>query len=285
MTNIEDSFEPFFNDISTNDVLIPFNKQNSSNKTKTQQVVIDSRDRDIIKYPSQNKYNITFLEPFRNVVDVELVASSIPLSRSIITDDNNVFTYSIGTGIKQNVIFKKPERDMYIETFIYYIDQMIDINVSYKPSNETVEFSRFNNFTIYFSENPSLAKLLGFAQEDLVSKTISTTYYNLVSDHQVTYTHMSDVIANEYIVMKIKHLNILTSNNKILNNATSIIYKTTDHTNINNNDIIHKRFSPPLSILNFDVTFYDYYGNLYDFNNTDHLIHLKFTTLKEGRRF
>ena len=40
--------------------------------------LIDSADRDRDKYPNPNKYTIDFTVPFKNVIGMEIIDSSIP---------------------------------------------------------------------------------------------------------------------------------------------------------------------------------------------------------------
>ena len=87
-----------------------------------------------------------------------------------------------------------------------------------------------------------------------------------------------------YIIMKISGMDLLQSNNNIINRSTAILYEHPDSTNINFQDSICKRFNPPKSVVNFKIAFYNYDGSLYDFETQEHSIVLKITTLKQGRR-
>lgn len=53
-------------------------------------LVIDSRDRDVLKYPDPNNYQIQFHEDYRDVVSMELIYAKVPSDYfNIIKNDNN----------------------------------------------------------------------------------------------------------------------------------------------------------------------------------------------------
>jgi hypothetical protein len=56
--------------------------------------VLDSRDRDMNKYPNANKYRLNVPQEWRDVVSAELIYGSIPNTYYNITDANNVFIIS-----------------------------------------------------------------------------------------------------------------------------------------------------------------------------------------------
>jgi hypothetical protein len=58
--------------------------------------LIDSADRDRDKYPNPNKYTIDFTVPFKNVIGMEIIDSSIPRTMYNIDYENNELYYYIG---------------------------------------------------------------------------------------------------------------------------------------------------------------------------------------------
>ena len=58
--------------------------------------IIDSVDRDRYKYPNPNKYVIEFNVPFKNVIGLEIIDSSIPRTMYNIDYENNLIYYYIG---------------------------------------------------------------------------------------------------------------------------------------------------------------------------------------------
>lgn len=56
---------------------------------KFRDVIIDSRDRNIDKYPEPNKYTLDLEHDMYNVISVELISAEIPNTEYIINNDNN----------------------------------------------------------------------------------------------------------------------------------------------------------------------------------------------------
>ena len=74
-------------------------KQDSSEKDRIYVYVLDSRDRNTVKYPNPNNYQIQLSEEFKYVKSVELISAYVPASGYNITDKCNKITIvTNGTG-------------------------------------------------------------------------------------------------------------------------------------------------------------------------------------------
>jgi hypothetical protein len=73
---------------------INYLKHNSIKQNYT--FLIDSIDRDRSRYPNPNKYTIDFTVPFKNVIGMEIIDSSIPRTMYNIDYENNEIYYYIG---------------------------------------------------------------------------------------------------------------------------------------------------------------------------------------------
>ena len=76
--SVTSGFEPFFRDVSVNPNIIPMDDTAQDEKKRSKYVFIDSRDRNTVKHNSANKYEISFNEPFENVISVELISIKLP---------------------------------------------------------------------------------------------------------------------------------------------------------------------------------------------------------------
>lgn len=76
---------------------INYLKNNSIKQNYT--FLIDSVDRDRSRYPNPNKYTIDFTVPFKNVIGMEIIDSSIPRTMYNIDYENNKLYYYIGKNI------------------------------------------------------------------------------------------------------------------------------------------------------------------------------------------
>lgn len=78
-------------------------ERNKTHGTITKQIVIDSRDRDYLKYPDSNKYRVEITEDFRDVTSLELILGQIPNTFYNISNQNNKFYISEGDTAIQNI--------------------------------------------------------------------------------------------------------------------------------------------------------------------------------------
>ena len=69
-------------------------ERNKTHGNISKHLIIDSRDRDYILYPSSNKYRIEIPQEWKDVVSIELTLAQIPNTFYNITPGNNVFYIS-----------------------------------------------------------------------------------------------------------------------------------------------------------------------------------------------
>ena len=63
--------------------------------------LVDSRKRDLLKFPDPNSYVISFDIPFKNVIGIEVIEASIPRTMYTIDKYNNTFYYYIAAGLSE----------------------------------------------------------------------------------------------------------------------------------------------------------------------------------------
>ena len=82
---------------------LPFNKSFIASNT----VVIDSRSRDPVAYPSPSNYKLNLGDSFKNITSLELKGAIIPRSSSNVHTSNNIIDFSIGSSIT-SIKIKEP---------------------------------------------------------------------------------------------------------------------------------------------------------------------------------
>lgn len=65
--------------------------RNKTHGTTTKHIVIDSRDRDYLQFPTSSSYRVEVTEDLRDVTSIELSLAQIPNTYYNISDKNNVF--------------------------------------------------------------------------------------------------------------------------------------------------------------------------------------------------
>jgi hypothetical protein len=266
------------------------------NQIKTTAILIDSRDRNTLLYPEPSKYSTKLLEEFRNVTSIELLSFDVPFSDYNITNANNVLHYTLNDiGIVSTVLLE-PGQYIDSDNLTEGIGSMLpnELSVNKGKRNNKLTFKSDLPFTFLFkgdrrvidqyqSDNHlkknSIGRALGFVNKDYISKQDPVTkQYIIQSDFPV---HLE---AEKYIGLKINNAGVYRSNSNALNNCFAIISTN----QIFNSECAFKtikHFNPPTSSLEIiNISFVDYNGNIYDFNNRDHVITLKISNLKKGRR-
>ena len=124
----------------------------------TTSILLNSSDRDFEMYP--NVSNCSFqIEKMKNVVAINLVKMSIPLSEYNINCSNNTFIITIGSSVTEIII---PEQNYTnINILQFQIQSLLPSGITI-IINEFVEFSGSCPFEIYL--NMGIARILGFTE-------------------------------------------------------------------------------------------------------------------------
>lgn len=296
MADITRGFDKLFTDSDTNPLIIPQNDLKNHEKIKYHHLVIDSRERNVNRFATPSKYVLPIFEPINDVVSVELLSTNIPFTRYLVHSHNNTIHFTTNDGDEQTA--KIPEGDYDASRLAAAITQVLapsQIACEMNIHTSRLSFSSAFSFQLLFKgdsyvdedkmdgvriKDNSASSLLGFTFNDHLSvRDDETNTFRLRAPYPV------NLKKDDYMVMKMKDVKIYTANSNSLNKAFAIVCKNPDTSNINYTESLIKRLNPPLSSLRqLSLSFYDFYGNLYDFNNHDHRIELKIGTLKVGRR-
>lgn len=239
-------------------------------KTKKRKIVIDSRDRNIIAYPSQSKYVIKMNETINDVVSIELSDYYISLTRPLINSTNNNLSYTVDNGsTTKNVTL--PNGNYSGDALAAQLKIKLGADtgeIKYNADTQKLIFNTNNNdFKFLFANDKSnLNNVLGFDknQYDTANNKIESSFIlNLQNDN--------------YILMVLENANTIISNNPITNKSFAII-KDNTYTQ----EIITRTFNPPLNFSTFNISFFDYYGNLYDFENHEHRLEFIIETINKS---
>ena len=290
MSDIYNGFEPFFKDVSANKNIIPLDYSHEQDKTKNHIVIVDSRDRDTSLYPNINEYSIKFNEAFENVQSVELLNACIPFKLPI-NEGYQSITVKKDNSIeeKTHVIPTFYTSDS-LETILEILNGHLtdsEVNVEYNHGTRKISLNYTGNtanISCYSFNSQEFADLLGFDTLEYENNDVEnpSRLNTLIADKEIPLHEFFDN-TNNYIVMKIKNLDIYKSNNQTINKSTAIIHNDKDMLNLDNTCQLIKRFNPPLPIFNLDIKFYNYKGEKVTLEQ-DHSFQLKITTLKQGRR-
>ena len=292
--SMDESFQHLFSDVKSNPYLIPLPENNKDSKIKYIKYIVDSRDRNISKHPSPSSYEIILLSNILDVVSLELMLAEVPFSRYLIHSNNNTLHFNTSEITIENGDYEYDITKIINALNTQFTSAGADINVTLNANNNKLKFTSTSAFTLNFegesitySQNNtdimmkknSIGRLLGFEIKNYTSVLNN-------GQHEIVTPYPFSIATDNYIIMRLNRAKVYTANDKPADDCFAIIHNRTNGEPSNDYvSSVVKNFNPPLaSFEKLNISFYDYYGNKYDFNNKDHHLELKFGILKEGRR-
>lgn len=290
---MDESYQPLFSDVRSNPYIIPLPENPTDSNIKYIKYIVDSRDRNVSQFPTPSKYEVDLFQNILNVTSLELMLADVPFSRYLIHNNNNTLHYNENSEIS----IENGDYEFDISNIITALDnQLPSINVTLNTNTNKVTFSSNSSFTLKFKgdsvthasnradvlmKKNSIGRILGFGINDYIAELNAiNTKFEIVSPYPASTT------TENYIIMKLSRAKIYAANNKPADDCFAVLNNISSREPTNNYvTSVIKKFNPPLAAYEkLNISFYDYYGNIYDFNNRDHHFELKFGVLREGRR-
>jgi len=140
--------------------------RNKTHGNISRHIVIDSRDRDYLKYPDSNKYRVDIPQEFKDIISIELTLAQIPNTFYNINSSNNTFYLNDGNGIIYTIYIPEGQynNELLIDTlngkygdlFMSYPGKL---NFTRDPINLKlrIQSNRSNNLDFIYNINYSLA--------------------------------------------------------------------------------------------------------------------------------
>ena len=174
--------------------------RNKTHGSISKHIVIDSRDRDYLKYPTSSKYRVDIPQEFKDVTSLELTLAQIPNTYYNITELNNVFYISDSANNLSAINIPEGQYDnkTLIDTLNgKYGDLFIDfnskLNFSRNPINLKlrIQSNRANNQDFIYNLNyvlndscspcklNSVDKTIGFFNKQFESSMTNLSYINV----------------------------------------------------------------------------------------------------------
>ena len=256
--------------------------------------VIDSRDRNLSHFPDPSKYEIKLSEDIHDVQSVELLSFDVPFTKYLINSSNNTFYYKVGSDSTINE-FSIDEGDY--ETVAELVTELNNkkgsapfifsellkqkrIKLTTSTNNVTLvclgnEIQKNNYPRLSPTYKSQLMKMLG----------LSLKNHEISTPSEYSFQHRVDLRKDKYMVMNLGQSSVNFSENNSTHKSFAIIKK--DELDNKYIDANYKKFyNPPIpSMATLRISFTDYNGQLYDFQNQDHMIELMFCCFKNQRKY
>lgn len=248
-------------------------------------VVIDSRDRNVEIYPNPNKYYVELETDIAEVTTGEVLIKDIPMPMYMINAFNNVFTVivndletnvMIAQGNYANAASLLAALNAALRSFLSTGDVYFYATFDEIGSKFTFVNSGLTNFEIVCPAKSDMCYILGFAP---LVKYASSSSGVLIAPFCI------NLKTDRYVVMRIEQFSINNSSNPVLHKSTALV-GLADARGMRSLQPIKKWFNPPIArLLRIGVSFTDYYGNPYDFQNQDHRIEIMLESRKHLARY
>lgn len=266
----------------------PSTLQNNIQK-RDYRYIIDSRDRNLAYYPNPNSYEIQLTENIHDVQSVELVSYEFPFTKYLINESNNTFIWEKDSTVNEFTISTGD-----YESGEDFVDELnankatSSFSFAWNSLKKCIKINAIDKITLknrgadvkrnsYDKLSPTyrskLMKVIGLGLDDI---EIQGTY---------TFPYKVNFKPEGYIIMNIGRTTLNFSENDTTHKCFALIKKDDiDNKYIDKNYI--KYYNPPIPAMNsIKVTFHDYDGEPYDFQNQDHVFELNITCFKNQRKY
>ncbi len=264
-----------------NAIIPPPSSKHALEEKRYIRLVIDSKDRDLKRFPSPQNYEVELYDDVEDVVMAQLLTSYIPLSGYVINTYHNTIYFVIGSTQYAAILSSGDYDAASLATEI--ASKMTTaagrtFTTTYSASTGKITIGTNTAFSLLFSSdnNNSISRILGF----LPNATYTSSSNSIVAPYKVNLDYF------KYIVMNIRNFDANVSSSSILNKSFAILPNSAGNMNTNDFTEIAKRFNPPLARINkINISFTDRDGFPYDFNGVDHIFELMLISYKQKRKY
>lgn len=254
------------------------------NPTRSTTFVIDSRDRDLTRFPLASHYEISLDEPVHDVVSMMLLVADVPFATYLVQPTNSSIQaiLSSGTIINANI----PVGDYTGATLAAAVQSALQSQTS-SPTSFTASYSTpLDNisimcntaFSLVFGKTGTIALELGFA---VGSATVSTL---TGSTYTVAPLYRRNQHLNPYVILSIVPSCVITSINQNVNQGFAIITPSRSILSVTGEKLPRKLFNPPIARFSrFVIDFCNYDGSSVDFQNHDHRLEMLLISLRAAK--
>jgi hypothetical protein len=294
------STQEFKGAFSTNSIILPPKTSTIDIPKRYYRFVVDSRDRHMGYFKNPNTYDLKISQDIHDVQSIELLSFDIPFTKYLISTTNNTLFYKLSTNSSIIYEVKIPIGDYESGNSLVSALNIATLNImhfTFNSLNHKISVNKSDSL----DENVSLTILVeGIADKtknnyerpspvykSQLLKTLGSKNENILLSDSIAFelSYRVDFRKDKYIVMSLNPAYVNYSENNNTHKSFAIIKKNDiDNKSIDTN--YKKTFNPPIpSLTTLKISFKDYDGNLYDFQNQDHMIELLICCFKQTRKY
>lgn len=245
---------------------------------------VDSKFRNIHKYPNPGKFTFILDEPLKNISYIRLSSIELPTTFYTFTSGlNNISFAIIDSNDNQTYIYIKEGNYNSSQMVTYIQAQLNDANnaygthfkIAWDDIDYKVTFSNDTPFSLIFNNDElhrSLGDRLGFrgTNTDYLKENQLISYDDFSNTYMYSWTADTflDITKDEYIFLKINDYGVIYNNTNTKNLLAKIILYDQQFVIDNGANFLTKEyiFKQPTNISKFDIELVNSLGNTIDMN-------------------
>jgi len=248
---------------------------------------IDSKFRDIVKYPDPGSFTYILSEPLKNISFIRLASIELPTAFYTFLGMNNNISLTITTPEGVYIDVYIPEGNYDSTTMITTIQSIFNLQnqengtqfrISWNSINFKVTISNNTPFNLILGNDDkhrSLGYRLGYIFGDnnyLASNQVDT--YDATTNeylYQWTADTFLNITKDEYLFVRINDYGVIYNANREKNLLAKIILYDQQFIIDNGANFLTKtyKFKQPVNLSKFDIELIDQFGNTIDMNYID----------------
>jgi hypothetical protein len=219
---------------------VDFLKKNGKKQNYT--FLIDSNNRDKLKYSEPNNYVVNFDTPFLNVIGFEIIEASVPRTLYNVDTSNNMISFFIyDSTFNINNISNYYYKQCYIDPGDYTIQTLIPMlnSVLYMNLNNNLSSNQANIIVSTLSNPPDTTNLLQFysAYSFIIDMKNSTIAETLGFSTFMQLSETNKIIDINNLDKSMYYFN--NNNNTITKRYDTILYPKNNYNTSNNYQLYH----------------------------------------------
>lgn len=240
--------------------------------TKRKRVILDSRDRDVVAYPSPDAYVVQLPDDILDVTSVKLLTADVPFSAFLVGPGNRRVPVTV-SGTARDALLPlgdyagSADLGAALATALNAAGLSAFFTVTVAPRTDSLVIAATAPFAIDFSGASGAARLLGFAA------TAYPAYTFLAAPFRVCLTR------ERYVVMNLTpNAETLVSACNAVDRSFAVLPDRSAPLSIDCDDVpFEKKWATPQArVSRIGVSFTDRDGAPYDFQNQENRVELLF---------
>lgn len=264
------------------------NKYTESTSNKS--YIVSSSERDLALYPSPSTYVVPLIQDFTDVLSFSLIVHRIPFNPYNVTNYNNIITMLWNEAVMMDVVIPPGlyDRTSLPATLQALLRSATGDNtwiVTYDPVSLHFTFRVASGASFKFQNTLVVDKKTTYPSKSLLKRLGFSNGIIASVNGALESSFAADIFDdNDTIVVYIDTMQVnMGDASSVFNRSYAVLHKNMYETN---NRVIKKTFNPPQARLaRIRLSFYDIYGNPYDFQNRDHVIEFNIELFKMQRKY